>query len=493
MIDETLFHPPVQTRRASGGRQSARQLPILTGEVLGGPPAAFEPAVEDELERALGVARTADAAPLQRLRSTKKRTLSRRGILWLGQTCNLHCEFCYFIDRVHDRSHAQHGFMSIEKAKAICRTMVDVYGNTAVDIEGGEPTLYPEIFELLQYCNRIGLRPTLITNGLVLDRIERCRRYQDAGVNDFKVSIHGLGEVHDRLVGRGGAHLRQMRALRNLQEIGIPFRFNVVLTPQVVRQIPDVARLAVETGAWCVNWLGFNPHEDQETRSERFRLIPRFADLRAPLAEAMDLLEAAGLETNVRYVPHCMVEARHRKNVYHFQQLFYDHREWDWASWAWTTLPPQRETNGSPSEPIALSSLGLWFRIVSPLSRLSKLPLLGRMLSSKRLVNDPSTRRLLYRIQRLLPARRALDDRRKAALYQGVARVHARVNCATVRTPACRRCAASPICSGIYRDYAELFGVEEPQPIQNTELLTDPLHYIRNQSKLVEKHDEHWA
>src|SRR5690606_37725994 len=111
MIDETLPPPPVQTRHAHGGRRSVRPLPILTAEVPGGTPAAIAPTAEHELERALAVARTADAAPLQPLRSTKKRTLSRRGILWLGQTCNLHCAFCYFIDRVHDRSHAQHGFM----------------------------------------------------------------------------------------------------------------------------------------------------------------------------------------------------------------------------------------------------------------------------------------------------------------------------------------------------------------------------------------------
>lgn len=494
MIEGTVAHAPISSKLRTASRSATRSLPVLSGET---PPLRHPPlpdaAGKDALGTALALATTPDAAPLTPLRRTTRRTVSRRGIIWLGQTCNLHCEFCYFIDRVHDRAHPEHAFMPLDKAKAICRTLVDVYRNTAIDIEGGEPTLYADIFELLRYCNEIGLRPTLITNGLVLDSIERCRRYSEAGINDFKISIHGLGTVHDSLVGRVGAHGRQMRALRHLQETGIPFRFNVVLTPMVVPQIPDVARLAVATGALCVNWLGFNPHEDQEHRPERFRLIPRFADLRRPLTQAMDILEEAGIETNVRYVAHCAVEERHRKNVYHFQQLFYDHREWDWASWAWTTLPPQRRAEGPLSEPIRLSSLRHWLHWVGPLVRFASVPVIGRLLSAKRVVNADASRRVLYRIQRLLPGSPIEDDADRAALYEGIARVHARADCNSVRAPGCRRCAARDICSGIYRDYAELYGLGEATAIPGPEPITDALHYIRLQEKLVERNDEAWA
>ena len=489
MIEKTVGRPPVSPKRR-GAESPRRPLPVLRRET---PPTGQAVPGEEALQAALALATTSDAVPQAPLRRTTRRTLSRRGIIWLGQTCNLHCEFCYFIDRVHDRTHAEHAFMPLEKAREICRTLVEVYGNTAIDIEGGEPTLYPEIFELLRYCNEIGLRPTLITNGLVLDSIERCRRYREAGINDFKISIHGLGAVHDGLVGRAGAHARQMRALRNLQETGIPFRFNVVLTPMVVPQIPDIARLALATGALCVNWLGFNPHEDQEHRPERFRLIPRFTELRPPLTEAMDILEQAYIETNVRYVPHCAVEERHRKNVYHFQQLFYDHREWDWASWAWTTLPPQRRAEGPPSEPIQLSSLRRWLRWVGPLARFSRVPVLGGLLSAKRVVNADASRRLLYRMQRLLPGSPPADEAEKAALYQGIARVHARVDCNSGRAPACEQCAARDICSGIYRDYVELFGLAEATPLPGPGRVTDALHFIRQQEKLVERYDEAWA
>jgi uncharacterized Fe-S cluster-containing radical SAM superfamily protein len=451
-------------------------------------------ACSPELRAALELAAPANRPPVRQLHATTRRSLSQRGVIWLGQTCNLQCEFCYFIDRVRTKDHAEHAFMPIEKAKKICRTLVEVYGNTSIDIEGGEPTLYPAIFELISYCVGIGLYPTLITNALVLDNLDRCRRFQVAGVRDFKISIHGLGDVHDALVGRKGAHQRQMRALRNLAECGIPFRFNVVLTPTAVPQLTDIANLAVATGALCVNWLGFNPHEDQAGRPERYALIPSFTTLRGPLAESLDILDAAGIESNVRYVPHCMVEERHRKSVYHFQQLFYDHREWDWSSWSWTTLPPQRTAAGDTSDPIKLSSLWWWLKLNGSLRWMTRIPRAAEVLSIKRLVNHPSIRPVLYAIQRVLPrAPVSQTPASKAAVYGDVARLHARVDCASVHTTQCRHCAARAICSGLYRDYVDQFGAAEASPIAAAAAITDPLHYIRRQPKLVEVEDEAWA
>ena len=125
--------------------------------------------------------------------------------------------------------HPEHAFMSLDKAKQICRTLVNYYGNNSIDIQGGEPTLYPPIYELVEYCAEIGLSPTLITNAIALSKLENVEHYKQVGIRDFLISIQGLGEVYDRIVGRSGAHIWQMKALRNLQQEGIPFRFNTVL------------------------------------------------------------------------------------------------------------------------------------------------------------------------------------------------------------------------------------------------------------------------
>jgi uncharacterized Fe-S cluster-containing radical SAM superfamily protein len=416
--------------------------------------------------------------------TTTERLLTRRGALWLGQTCNLRCHFCFFIDRIEDGNHPEHPFMSLEKAKRICKTLVDVYGNNAVDIQGGEPTLWRHILPLIDYCNTIGLFPSLITNALLLDRKEKVREYQKAGVRDFLVSVHGLGPVHDWAVGLDGAHARQMKALRNLIEVGIPFRINTVMTSASITHLPQVAKLAVRTGASVVNFLTFLPFSDQATAGARTAPnLPRYSDAAGPLADALDLLSETRVEANVRFFPHCLLPARHRKSCFNLQQLPYDHGEWDFASLAWTSSRPQRERNCDPSPPtkLAVERMPDWLRHLE--RRLAAFPLLRRI-AVKAAVRV--LRVLLKRKQRR-PSLQARDGPYREfarALASGTGYTYA---------PNCAACDAQEICDGIHGDYGALFGTGEVRPIKLGMKLANPTFYICQQQKVVYPQDESGA
>src|SRR5690606_4089565 len=115
----------------------------------------------------------------------------------------------------------EHPFMTLEKAKEICHTLRYEYGNTAIDIQGGEPTIHPDILDLIRYCHDIGIYPTLITNGLVLAKKETLQKFKDAGIRDFLVSLHGIGEIHDEVVCRKGAYEKIIQAIENMVELEV--------------------------------------------------------------------------------------------------------------------------------------------------------------------------------------------------------------------------------------------------------------------------------
>jgi hypothetical protein len=185
-----------------------------------------------------------------------------------------------------------------------------------------------------------------------------------------------------------------------------------------------------------------------------------------------------------------MVEPRHRKSIYHFQQLFFDQREWDLASWSWTTLQPQREAESDTSTPVTISSLRWWVRLGTPLSLLAGTPLLGRFLSIKRLVNAPLLLKALYKIQAATASIAFAGGRTsKDTLYNKIARLHSRMDCGSVHAAECGRCAAKPICNGVYREYERLFGAGEVRAIDGPRI-KDPAHYIRQQHKIIEVEDD---
>ncbi len=284
---------------------------------------------------------------------TNYRALCRRGVLWIGQTCNLRCHFCYFLDKIMDRNHPEHDFFELDKLKAMCKTLVDVYGNNSVDIQGGEPTIYRHITQLIQYCNEIGLKPTLITNGQVLANPEKCRQLKEAGVYDLLISVHGLGQRYDKIVVVNGAAAKLQKAIDNVAAAGIPFRFNCVLCTDALPDLLGVAKLAVAKGARAVNFIAFNPFIDQACGGKRSaENVPKYSEVVDYLIPAIDLLDANGIEVNVRYLPFCLFPEKYRKFVQNFQQIVYDLHEWESAGEAWSGAEPQRQTQAPLSEPI---------------------------------------------------------------------------------------------------------------------------------------------
>jgi pyruvate-formate lyase-activating enzyme len=400
--------------------------------------------------------------------------------MWLGQTCNLRCYFCYFLNRISNAHHPEHPFMDIRKAKDLCRTLREFYGNTAIDIQGGEPTIYPDILELISYCKEIGLHPTLITNGLHLSKPGVLEQFRDAGVRDFLVSYHGIGETHDEVVGKKGAYEKMDQAVRRMQELNIPIRFNCTMSKPVIDLLPDIARKAIEYGATVVNYIAFNPFEDQEAGVRTHENVAKYSEIKPKLAEAMDLLEAAGIEVNVRYLPLCMAEPRHRKNFYNFQQLSYDHHEWDYQSWMWTGMQTQRMKEGGLMPAFRLGPYARNLYESDPHMRRRAYEL------------SPVKGRVKYGVQHAL-SRLVQLFKGKETVWREEAIVRPQVDLKYRYHEACEHCAARAICDGFHGDYAELYGTGEATPLKDVAPTQDPLFFIRDQEKLVEPEDKSWA
>ncbi|MGX3011641.1 radical SAM protein [Helicobacter sp. 23-1044] len=273
---------------------------------------------------------------------TNKKLPTRRGVIWLGQTCNLNCYFCYFAEKIADKSHPQHPFFTIEKAKEICRIFKDEYGLNSIDIQGGEPTIYPQIFELLKYCNEIDLKPTLITNLIALANFEYAKKFKDAGIYDFLVSLQGIGETYNKVVGKNNAFEKQIAALENLARLEIPIRVNAVLSNEIISELPQIVDLAIKYNARVVNFLSYNNTGDQKILRDREK-IPYYDIIATKLAPQIQRLESLNIEVNVRFLPFCVMDEKYRKNIQNGEQMIYDIHEWEASSRLWIDRNNQRE------------------------------------------------------------------------------------------------------------------------------------------------------
>ncbi|MEG2728805.1 MAG: anaerobic sulfatase maturase [Mucinivorans sp.] len=142
----------------------------------------------------------------------------------VGSACNLHCAYCYYIDKeiLHNR-----GVMSMEMLETFIRQYIE--GNTVAEItfcwHGGEPLLaglpfYRRALELqAKYAGDKKIINTLQTNGTLIDK-EWATFF---AANDFLVgiSIDGPQEVHNAT--RGNSFASVMRGVECLQSADVQF------------------------------------------------------------------------------------------------------------------------------------------------------------------------------------------------------------------------------------------------------------------------------
>jgi mycofactocin radical SAM maturase len=161
----------------------------------------------------------------------------------LTYACNLSCVHCLSSSGRRDPRE-----LTTEQCEAIIdelQAMQVFY----VNIGGGEPTVRPDFWHLLEYAvdHKVGVK--FSTNGVRID-LPRARYLAATDYVDVQVSLDGAtAEVNDRVRGQG-SYDKAMAALDNLAEAGFrDAKVSVVVTRHNVGQLDEFRRIADERGA----------------------------------------------------------------------------------------------------------------------------------------------------------------------------------------------------------------------------------------------------
>lgn len=113
--------------------------------------------------------------------------------LHVTNQCNMKCPHCYM-----KSGNAYADELSTEEIKSLCEQFYHA-GGTDVFLTGGEPTVRPDFFELVEYISRLGMKVSIYSNGLFWDE-ERVKRLASQNVDCVQISIDGYDEESNSLV-----------------------------------------------------------------------------------------------------------------------------------------------------------------------------------------------------------------------------------------------------------------------------------------------------
>jgi uncharacterized radical SAM superfamily Fe-S cluster-containing enzyme len=149
-------------------------------------------------------------------------------IIEITDRCNLTCPTCY---AGSSPSHGRH--RTFEEVKNMLNTIVDNEKEPdVVQISGGEPTLHPNFFEILDYAKTLPIKHLMVnTNGIEIAKnyefAQRLKSYSP----DFEIYLQFDSFKEDALLALRGANLKKIRekAIQNLNELNLSTTLVVTL------------------------------------------------------------------------------------------------------------------------------------------------------------------------------------------------------------------------------------------------------------------------
>lgn len=165
----------------------------------------------------------------------------KRGLrfAWIEITgkCNQNCKHCFMGNDLNANFHypKEEVFRYIDQ-------MIES-GISQLILTGGEPTLHPDIEEILDYLARYDVNITLLTNGTTKNLLNLIPKLRDYGVKT-KLSILGIGAVHDNMVGLKGAFVMVQETIQSYMKYEAPLELGMTICSLNIDNVNSVRSYA---------------------------------------------------------------------------------------------------------------------------------------------------------------------------------------------------------------------------------------------------------
>jgi putative heme d1 biosynthesis radical SAM protein NirJ2 len=157
--------------------------------------------------------------------------------------CNLKCRHCY-----RDSGKELKEELSTEEAKVLIRQIAKANFKIMI-FSGGEPLLREDIFDLISYAVKAGLRPVLGTNGTLISK-KMAKQLKDAGISAVGISLDSLDSIkHNLFRGSNEAFKNTICAMKNCKDLDIRFQIHTTVMDWNKHEILNLTDFSSAIGA----------------------------------------------------------------------------------------------------------------------------------------------------------------------------------------------------------------------------------------------------
>jgi len=169
-------------------------------------------------------------------------------VVWnITRACNLKCLHCYENAGVKGPDE-----LTTEEALHGIDILADA-GVLILAFSGGEPTIRPDILQLIQHSSDRGIYTAVATNAVLFSSRQKVKEFKRAGLQFAQISLDGLNpQTHDYFRGVPGTFEKTVQGIKNCVAEGLFVEIATTATRYNIKEIPDMIDFAAKLG---VNWF----------------------------------------------------------------------------------------------------------------------------------------------------------------------------------------------------------------------------------------------
>jgi len=237
--------------------------------------------------------------------------------------CDFNCIYCYNVWK-EDKKYQQKKLSFIE-IKNLFKNILEDTEIEGVTITGGEPLLYPELFEVIDFLKSKNIKIGLTTHGALLDE-QKVKQLIDSGVSYFEVSMDSLNlETYNKLTNDN--QLSKIKeTILNIKKYGALLTISTIITKLNLKDIPDVIDLAFAFSADFISLNRFIPGGQGKNNIEMLK--PSINEIKNILTIANEKASKYKMDINISVpVEDCIISHKDYPNL-NFGTCVCGNRKW---------------------------------------------------------------------------------------------------------------------------------------------------------------------
>jgi len=236
-------------------------------------------------------------------------------VLNITFNCNQHCPFCYM------RANENNFELSMNDIKT---RLANFKGGT-IYLSGGEPTVHPKLFKILQFLKDEGYRVIIFSNGKKFDDEFVSKMKGKVGLVILSFDSAKSEKVYEYFCSEKLLDFK-LRAIKNLQKYKIPMYLLVKCSSINFKEIPELIQFALNTD--FVEFIGFQPIWELGRLKKHKRFYT--SDILKGVTKSLKISQKEFLKNTekIHHIEHVLHDTNYVSACELKCHLFFDDNEW---------------------------------------------------------------------------------------------------------------------------------------------------------------------